>query len=338
MPGVAETIRRTLVTRLGSFAAETGRHGYDATDERWSVTHQPTITDVPGVAVGHWTDHRARTGVTVLVFPEPNMAAAEIRGADPAAREIGTLACGMSTDSIEACVFSGGSTYGLAAAEGVMRALEDDGRGRETGSAFRIPLVPALVVYDLGVGDGSVRPGLEEGAAAYRAATTDPVAMGLVGAGTGTTVAKWRGFDAAVPGGIGSAATRVGDATMAALVVLNAVGDVVTLEGEVLTGGAPVPPLTPWFAFGPRENTTLVALATDAGVARCDLLRIIVRAHDALGACLRPAHTRYDGDGVIAVSCGYRSADLDALGEAAFVVTGRAIEAAVLASARKDGD
>lgn len=301
------------------------------------MTHQRTITDVPGVRVGHWSEPRAMTGATVILFPEPNTGAGEIRGGAPAAREVDTLGCGITQYPVDALLFSGGSTYGLAAAEGVMRALERDGRGYLGGSGFRVPLVPALVVYDLAVGDGSVRPGAEDGTAAYRAATTAPVEMGLVGAGTGTTAAKWRGVEAIVPGGVGSAAISVGDATVGALVVVNAMGDVFTLEGEPLTGGDPVPQLAPTVtgfdqSRRTRENTTLVAIATDAHLSRCELLRLVIRAHDALGACLRPAHTRYDGDAVVAVSCGARSGDVDALGEAAFVSVGRSIEAALRAS------
>jgi L-aminopeptidase/D-esterase-like protein len=194
-----------------------------------------------------------------------------------------------------------------------------------------VPIVPAAVVFDLMTGDGSVRPTARSGASAYRNAYSRPVPLGLVGAGTGTTVAKWRGFEFAVPGGVGSWARRVGRATVGGLVVVNSVGDVFTLEGEPLTGGSPVPG-APAVLPLPTTNTTLVVVATDARLTRTELSRLCVRAHDALGACVRPAHTRYDGDVVFAVSCGGRRANLDALGEAAFEVTGRAIEAAVAAS------
>ena len=309
-----------------------------ATTEAGESVGSGTITDVPGVAVGHWTDPRAKTGATVITFPKPNVAAAEIRGANPGAREIETLACGMSDEPIDALVFAGGSTYGLAAAEGVMRALERDGRGRGTKDGFRVPLVPALVVYDLAVGDGSVRPGAADGEAAYRAATTEPVRMGLVGAGAGTTAANWRGPDAIVSAGLGSASIRTDVATVGALVVLNPMGDVFSLEGDPLSGGPPIHSLTPARAHGTRENTTLVAVATDASLSRTELLRLIVRGHDALGACLRPAHTRYDGDAVVAASCGREDDDADALGEATFMAVGRAIEAAIRAAEQGRGD
>lgn len=283
-----------------------------------------SITSVPGVRVGHATNAEARTGVTVIDFPEPNVAAVEVRGAAPGSRETELLKPGMRVETIQSLVFAGGSAFGLAAADGVVAELAAAGRGHDTPGG-RVPIVPAAIIYDLLVGDGSVRPTAEDGRAAFRATSADPVATGPVGAGTGATVAGWRG--ASRPGGIGSAALLVGDATIGALVVLNAVGDVFTLEGEPITGGPPVPTDHdgPWSA-APLQATTLVAIATDATAARTDLLRLAVRAHDALGATLRPAHTRYDGDAVFVVSCGTVAADLDALGEAAFTVTGRAIE------------
>jgi L-aminopeptidase/D-esterase-like protein len=236
----------------------------------------------------------------------------------------------MRVEQVDAILLAGGSAFGLAAADGVVSELEKAGRGHPT-PAGPVPIVPAAVVFDLMTGDGSVRPTARSGASAYRNASSRPVPLGLVGAGTGTTVAKWRGFEFAVPGGVGSWARRVGRATVGGLVVVNSVGDVFTLEGEPLTGGSPVPG-APAVLPLPTTNTTLVVVATDARLTRTELSRLCVRAHDALGACVRPAHTRYDGDVVFAVSCGARRADLDTLGEAAFEVTGRAIEAAVAAS------
>jgi L-aminopeptidase/D-esterase-like protein len=265
-----------------------------------------------------------------MTFPEPNVVAVDVRGAAPGTRETALLAPGMKVETIQALVFAGGSAFGLAAADGVVRELAADGRGHAT-PAGPVPIVPAAIVFDLIAGDATVRPTAADGAAAYRAATGGPVAQGNVGAGTGAVVAKWRGPAAFRKAGVGSAAIRAGDAVLGALVVLNAVGDVFTLEGEALTGG---PATAEGFSLeaSPLENTTLVALATDAALSRTDLLRLAVRSHDALGACLRPAHTRYDGDAVFAVSCGAVRADLDRLGEAAFTVTGRAVEAALRAA------
>ena len=286
-----------------------------------------TLTAVPGVAVGHWTDAEAATGVTVMTFPEPNVAAVEIRGAGPGTREIGLLSPGMKVETIQALVFAGGSAYGLAAADGVMRELEADGRGHDK-DPWVVPIVPAAIIFDLMVGDGSVRPGPAEGAAAYRAVDAGPVRMGSIGAGTGATISNWRGPEAVRKGGIGSAATKLGDTVVGALVVLNAGGDIFTLEGLPLTGG-PAVPTRHGFPRRPLEQTTLVAVATNAALTRTDLGRVCVRAHDALAACIRPVHTRYDGDIAFAVSCGRGEADLDELSEVAFEIVGSAVTAAV---------
>lgn len=299
-----------------------------------------TLTAIPGVEVGHWTDPVARTGVTVITFPEPNVAAVEVRGGAPGSRETAILGPGMRVETIQALVFSGGSAFGLAAVDGVMRRLEADGRGHPT-LAGRVPIVPAAVVFDLAVGDPAVRPGPEEGASAYDARTSDPVAAGKVGAGAGASVAAWRGPDARRDGGIGSVAVPVavpnggdgrGEATVAALVVVNAVGDAFTLEGEPLTGGPHVPAQVPVRPPAVMEQTTLVAVAVDARLSRAELSRVIVRSHDALGVCFRPAHTRFDGDAVFAVATGSEPADVEAVAEAAFEATGRAIEVAVRAA------
>ncbi len=293
-----------------------------------------TLTSVPGIGVGHWTDLVGRTGVTVVTLPEPNRVVAEVRGAAPGSRELALLAPGMRVEEIQALVLTGGSAFGLAAADGVVRALETEGRGHPTARG-PVPIVPTAVIYDLLAGDPQARPGPEEGAAAYAAAGTIPVAMGSVGAGTGALVAGWRGPEHFRPGGIGSASTRSGPATVGALAVVNAVGDIFTLEGEPLTGGS-LRSGPPAALPAPLENTTLIVVATNARIERNDLLRLAVRAQDAVAACVRPGHTRYDGDVAFAVSCGEAEADLDAIGEAAFAVVGDAIEAAIRSADSKE--
>ncbi len=286
-----------------------------------------TLTAVPGVRVGQWTDPAGITGVTVIVPPDGNVTTVEVRGAAPGSRETALLAPGMRVESVQAIVLAGGSAFGLAAADGVVQALEADGRGHPTHAGV-VPIVPAAVVFDLAVGDRRARPDAAAGEAAYRAASSRPVDMGSVGAGTGAVVAGWRGPEARRKGGVGSHSLQVGEAVVAALVVLNAVGDVFTLEGVPLTGGDPVPrggPVVP----APLENTTLVVLATDARLDRSALSRLAVQAHAAVAACIRPGHTRYDGDAAFAVSCGDRWGDPDALGTAVFEVVGRSIEAAL---------
>lgn len=286
-----------------------------------------TLTGIAGIEVGHYTDSAAQTGCTVIVLPEPNVIAAEVRGAAPATREYALLAGGMTVEQAHAVVLSGGSAFGLATADGVMEQLEAQGRGFQTAAA-QIPIVPSACLYDLAVGDAGVRPGAAEGAAAFEAASSAPVSQGRVGAGTGATCAKWRGES--VPGGLGSSLVTVGDAQVAALVAVNALGDAFSLEGEALTGGPAVP--------GPRavvpepQNTTLAIVATDAALTRSQLSRLLVRAHDAFAACLRPAHTAADGDICFAVSAGSVHAEAHNLAEGAFEAVGRAIENAIRSS------
>ena len=288
-----------------------------------------TITAVPGVEVGHWTSDEHGTGVSVLVFPEPNVAAVEMRGAAPGSRETALLGPGMRVEQIQALVFAGGSAFGLAAADGVVQELAADGRGHPTRNG-PVPIVPAAVVYDLDRPSG-FRPGAHEGVMAYRDRSTAPVPLGPVGAGRGATTSQWRGPEAVQPSGLGSAVVEVDGVRVGALVVVNAVGDVFAIEGTPLTGGDPVPG-PPASVITAHANTTLVAVATDARLGRTDLLRLCIRAQDAVAVCVRPAHTRYDGDAAFAVSCGEAERDPDALGEAAFVATGRAIETAAQAA------
>lgn len=286
-----------------------------------------TITAVAGVEVGHWTDPVNRTGTTVIVFPEPNVAAVEVRGAAPGSRETALLAPGMRVEQIQAIVLSGGSAFGLATADGVMRKLEADGRGQPTPFG-PVPIVPGAVIYDLHGGGPGTRPGPDEGASAYAARSSEPVESGRIGAGAGATVSNWRGEGAVRPSGLGCAVVEADGATVGALAVVNAAGDVFSLEGSPLTGGPPDPG-PPEFTLPPLTQTTLIVVAVDAGLDRMALGRLAIRSQDALAACIRPGHTRYDGDIAFAVACGGRSADQDVLGEAAFVATARAIETAV---------
>ena len=232
-----------------------------------------TITAVPGVEVGHWTDLDAATGVTVISLPEPNLAAFEARGGAPGTRETALLAPSMKVETIQALMFAGGSAFGLAAADGVMRELAAAGRGHPT-PAGPVPIVPAAILYDLFVGENAP-PTAEHGAAAFRAASDAPVELGSVGAGTGATVSKWSGFENMRKSGIGSASTRVGSATLGVLAAVNAVGDIVDPRGNWLTGA---PTLQVPEVEGFRENTTLVAIATDARISKSDLLRLMCAA------------------------------------------------------------
>ena len=289
-----------------------------------------SITDVAGVRVGHWTHETEATGCTVVVLPEPNVVAVEVRGAAPGSRETALLEPGMRVEQAQAIALSGGSAFGLATADGVMAGLLADDRGHVT-PVGRVPIVPTAVIFDLG--GSSVRPGPAEGAAAYSDATAGPVSTGLVGAGRGATAGKWRGLDMAKPGGLGSASIQVGEIVVGAIAVVNAVGDAFTLEGESLTGGASVPGPPALFPNS-GENTTLSVVATNVQMGRAELSRLAIRGQDAYSVCLRPAHTRYDGDACFAVSCGSATGEfaIDIAAEAAFEAVGRAIEDAIRSS------
>ena len=162
----------------------------------------PTITAVPGVSVGHHTDSVAATGVTVLTFPEPNVAVVDVRGGAPGTRELGTHGDAIKPVTVNALVFAGGSAFGLAAATGVVAEVEAEGHGAPT-PAGPVPIVPSAIVFDLMTGEQPGRPTSEDGAAAYRNRTSDPVPLGRVGAGAGTTVGAWRGPGALQFAGVG---------------------------------------------------------------------------------------------------------------------------------------
>lgn len=281
------------------------------------------ITGVSGVEVGHHTDREAMTGVTVLTFPEPNVGVVDVRGGAPGTRELAIFGDAIKPVTVNALVFAGGSAFGLTAADGVVEELEREERGAPTPTG-PVPIVPTVILYDLMVGRSDIRPTAESGRAAYRARNGDPVAMGSVGAGTGATVGKLAGIEHATSSGIGSACVQVGDATVGALVALNAVGDVYSLSGARLTGSDEVDSIARQ-EMGFAQSTTLVAVATDAILDRNDMRRMAVRAHDAIGATVRPAHTRYDGDTAFIVSTEVHEANVDGIIEAAFEVVAASI-------------
>jgi len=279
------------------------------------------LTEIPGVKVGHWTDAEARTGCTVVLLPEGTVASGEVRGGAPATREFALLDPLRTVARVDAVVLSGGSAFGLAAGDGVARWLEARGTGFPT-SAGPIPIVVGMSLFDLLVGDGSVRPGPEEGRSAAEAASAGPVSLGAVGAGTGATVGKWRGRAHMTPSGLGGAVVRDGDVVVAALFAVNAFGDV---------GGAaePVPDDEIVFpsvaeAFG---NTTLGVLVTNARLSKTECLLVAQGGHDGMARALLPVHTRMDGDAVVAAATGSLDADVsvDVVRHLAVLATERAI-------------
>lgn len=284
----------------------------------------PGITAVAGIRVGHWTG--SDTGVTVVWAPAGTVGSGEVRGGAPATRETSLLEPTRLVDRIDAVVLAGGSAFGLAAADGVVRFLAERGQGFPTPGG-PVPIVVAAALFDLPVARA---PGAEEGrSAAVDAGRAAPVAAGRVGAGRGATVGKWRGREHSVPGGLGTAAVREGDATVGALVACNPLGDVIGADGTVLAGSR-APGGTPGFPVPtPFENTTLVVVATDARIGKGECHLLAQSAHDGLARAIRPAHTRYDGDFAAVLATGEVDASLDRLRVAATEVVAAAVRAAV---------
>lgn len=274
-----------------------------------------SISDVPGVRVGHHV--RDRSGVTVVLVPPGTVGSGELRGGAPATRELALLEPTRTVEHIDAVVLAGGSAFGLAAADGVVDWLAEQGRGYPTRGG-PVPIVVAAAIYDL-VESGGTHPGPADGrAAAEAAATAPPHVRGRVGAGAGATVGKWRGAEHAVAGGLGSSSTTVGDATVGALAVVNALGDVHDPAGNLLAGSRahpdaePFPEATPF--EGPGEpNTTLVVVATDARCSKGDCWLLAQSAQHGIARAIHPSHTRHDGDLAIALATGAVDTHLDRL-------------------------
>lgn len=260
---------------------------------------------LPGVTVGHWTDVVARTGCTVVLLPEGTVASGEVRGGAPATRELDLLAPERLVDRIDAVLLTGGSAFGLAAADGVVRFLEQNGRGFPT-AVGPVPIVPGLGLFDLPVGDASVRPGADEGLAAAASASA-AFSIGSVGAGTGSTVGKWRGPDVARPAGIGAALVERGGIAVVAIIAVNAFGDIDDPDDRTaLVDRVPAAPDAP--AIGdldaPFGNTTIGLLVTNARLTKTDCLLVAQSGHDGLARAIFPSHTRFDGDALVAAATG----------------------------------
>lgn len=274
------------------------------------------ITDVPGIEVGHFTDTRRPTGCSVVIAREGAVGGVDVRGAAPGTRETDLLDPTNTVSTVHAVLLSGGSAFGLDAASGVMRWLDERGIGLPVGPA-RVPIVPGAVLFDLLVGDAAIRPDAAAGYAACEAAGAGTPAEGCVGAGTGATVGKVFGMDFAMKGGVGTASVRVGGVTVGALVACNALGDVVDPDtGRViagarsadgttlrdtrralLAGAAPLPILA-------GANTTIGVIATDAALTKAQATRLAQAGHDGLARTINPVHTVADGDTLFALATG----------------------------------
>ena len=290
------------------------------------------ICDVEGIRVGHWTDHRGLTGCSVVLCPPGTMGSGDVRGGAPASRETELLRPGTMVQEVHAVLLTGGSAFGLGAADGVMRWLEERGVGFDSGVA-RVPIVPAAALFDLGVGDAAARPGAEQGYAACEAAA-DRVAEGSVGAATGASVAKVHGPGRAVKGGLGTASAREGGITVGALAAVNAFGEIVGDDDEVIAGARPAPPggeepeppAGDWAV--PGTATTLAVVATDARLTK-ERAHLLARAtHDGIARAVRPAHTMVDGDTIFTLATGGTEVPQAALEDMAEAVLAESIRRA----------
>jgi len=304
------------------------------------------ITDIAGLRVGHHTDTRRPTGCTVLLCEQGATAGVDVRGAAPGTRETDLLNPQNVIEQVHAVLLTGGSAFGLAAADGVMRWLEEHGHGVQVGPC-RVPIVPAAVLFDLWVGDARIRPDAASGHAACVAASTAPPAQGCVGAGTGASVGKLFGIARAMKGGIGTASIKVGAITVGALVAVNAIGDVVNpANGRVICGARADDGRTPLDSMAAiREGrlpaallegmaTTIGIVATDARLTKAQTNKLASMAHDGLARSINPVHTQTDGDTLFALATGGsgKAGHLTVLGALAAEVTARAVLNAVRAA------
>lgn len=309
------------------------------------VTSDLAITAVQGIKVGHYTLPNRPTGCTVILCEAGAVGGVDVRGSAPGTRETDLLNPVNSVQKVHAVVLSGGSAFGLDTATGVVRYLEEKGIGFDVGVA-RVPIVPAAILFDLQVGDARIRPDREAGYQACRAASNGAVPEGSVGAGAGATIGKMFGAASCMKGGVGTSAIKLSSGlVVGALVVVNAVGDVVDPGTGKLLAGARTPDgkslintsealrkggLTRSLFDG--DNTTLGVVATNARLTKPEATRIAQMAHDGVARAINPAHTPWDGDAIFALATGVLSPPVSfgLVGALAADVVSQAILRAVL--------
>ena len=281
------------------------------------------ITDVEGVAVGHWTAPDGTTGCTVVRLPEGTVASGEFRGGAPATRDAVLLAPDKTVARLDAVVLSGRSVFGLAAVDGVLEVLVEAGVGLDTPGG-KVPIVVGLGLFDLTQGDPAVRPGPEGGAAACRTATAGPVAVGRIGAGAGATMGKWLGREHAIPGGLATATVRAEGLTVSALVAVNAVGWIDDGSHQPVAPHRPVA-IDPAVGTTEYGNTTIGVIATDAALDKAGCHLVARAGHGGLSRALIPVHTTVDGDGLVVAATGRVEAAVDLVAWMATLATERAV-------------
>ena len=306
------------------------------------MTMAGSLTDIAGIRVGHYTDPVAATGCTVVLCESGAVPGVHVSGASPGGREIELLRPGYSISLVHAVLLSGGSAYGLDAAGGVMKYLEERGAGFDTVAGI-VPIVPTAIIFDLSIGDARVRPTPENAYAACRSAQDAGVAEGSVGAGTGATVGKCLGIEHATKGGVAMASVDLGGgALIAALIVVNAWGDVVSpTSGQVIAG--PRESTTGAFLRTatllkerrtrrpfPTSNTVIGVVATNVRLRKEQTHRLAQMAQVGLARTVDPCGSMYDGDTLFVLSLGDRRCDMNALGVGAVEAVATAVQRAVL--------
>ncbi|MBN1119698.1 MAG: P1 family peptidase [Anaerolineae bacterium] len=307
-----------------------------------------TITDVPGIKVGHAQDFDAITGCTVVICEDGAVGGVDQRGGAPGTRETDLLRPMHLVERVHAVLLTGGSAFGLDAAAGVMAYLESRKIGFNAGVA-RVPIVPAAVLFDLDIGSSDIRPDAEMGRKACEAASADPVEQGSVGVGTGARVGFLFGPNYRMKGGIGSASIRLGGGiVVGALVAVNCYGDVVDPDTGQIVAGARKPTARYEFAdtlatlhtfVGKTvdalavSNTVIGVVATNAGLGKDQANKVAEMAHDGLARAVRPAHTMLDGDTIFALSTGKKKSSVNVIGAYAAEVVAQAIVNGVRAAA-----
>lgn len=302
-----------------------------------------SIADVPGIEVGHAQNKQALTGCTVILCRKGAVAGVDVRGGAPGTRETDLLNPGNLVQQVHAILLSGGSAFGLDAASGVMRWLEEKKIGYQTRNGI-VPIVPAAILYDLDLGNSKIRPDAKMGYQACVNASEDETAEGVVGAGTGASVGKMLGIRRAMKSGVGGASVHLGKGiVVGAIAAVNALGDVydpktgklaARIQHEQTTMEL-MPLLT--FKRAPKRNTVIGVVAVNANFTKTETTRLAQMAHDGLARAIRPAHTQYDGDTIFALATGGKKVDLSLVGAYAAEVFAEAIVRAVKASVSAGG-
>ncbi len=310
-----------------------------------------SLTDVPGIRVGHATNLEAVTGCTVVLCPDGTVGGVDQRGGAPGTRETDLLRPMHLVNTVNAILLAGGSAYGLAAADGVMHYLEENGKGYVAQQGIVVPIVPAAILFDLAIGRSDIRPDAAMGYAACESATAGAVEQGSVGAGTGCRVGGGMGNDFATKGGIGTASVDLGDGLIvAALIAVNAVGDIVNESGQIIAGMRQ-PPDGQTFAGSlnmmramarmveqpTTGNTVIGVVATNAKLTKEQVNKVAQMAQDGLAQAIRPAHTMFDGDTIFALATGEIDANVNAVGAFAAEVVAQAIRNGVNAAVTLGG-